>query len=213
MNRPRMRRNHVMKMYLLIAAAMVIATPGRAEAADAEYHHVHITAAAPSEGVKWYTRHLDCEQVADRSDAVLCSGVEVVFVPQPTLGTSQGTGVREVPLLRPLITLGETAIEDLAVRERSVIVQPRIAERNVEAFNQTSGLVRGREGALGRAYLEWLVTSHHEYLTESLPPIPLTSDRPGHNTAVLEYGWRLLHRVQSRRSRAADRYSARPHPC
>ena len=123
MSRPCIRRNHVMKMYLLIAAAMVIATPGRAQVADAEYHHVHITTSAPSEGVKWYTRHLDCEPVADRSDAVLCSGVEVVFVPQPTFGTSQGTGVNHISFSLPDLATKMAELEDAGVYGSGVRLQ------------------------------------------------------------------------------------------
>ena len=123
MSRPRMRRNHVMKMYLLIAAAIVIAMPGRAQAADAEYHHVHITASAPTEGVKWYTRHLDCEQVADRTDAVVCAGVEVVFVPQPTFGTTQGTGVNHISFSLADLAAKMAELEDAGVYGSGVRLQ------------------------------------------------------------------------------------------
>ncbi len=51
---------------LTMTAALVV-TPALARAAD--YHHVHITASAPSEAVGWYEEHLDCLPVADRPDA------------------------------------------------------------------------------------------------------------------------------------------------
>ena len=123
MSRTCMRRNHVMRMYLLFAAAMVMAMPGRAQAADADYHHVHITTSAPSEGVKWYTRHLDCEQVADRMDAVVCAGVEVVFVPQPTFGTTQGTGVNHISFSLPDLAAKMAELEDAGVYGSGVRLQ------------------------------------------------------------------------------------------
>ena len=84
---------------LVTAVASLILSPALARAAD--YHHVHITGASPSEGVKWYTRHLDCEPVADRPDAADCDGVELIFMVQPTMGSTQGTGVNHIGLLLP----------------------------------------------------------------------------------------------------------------
>ena len=74
---------------LVAAVTTLVAIPASARAAD--YHHVHITASAPSEGVRWYEQHMDCEPVADRSDAADCAGVELVFVVQP------GSAARRAP--------------------------------------------------------------------------------------------------------------------
>ncbi len=79
-----MIRNRVLVTALVTTA---LAAPGLASAAD--YHHVHITSASPLQAVDWYTRHMGCEPVTDRNDAANCYGVEVVFVPQITTGTSQ----------------------------------------------------------------------------------------------------------------------------
>ena len=72
---------------LPVLTALLVAMPGastNAVAADAEYHHVHITSFAPAVSVRWYTEHLDCQPIADRDDAADCHGVEVTFVPQAT---------------------------------------------------------------------------------------------------------------------------------
>mgnify|MGYP003956689595 CR=1 FL=1 len=82
------------RVVLTVVAAGLLVTPGLARAAD--YHHVHITSASPAQGVAWYARHMGCEPLTDRSDAADCYGVEVVFVPQPTQGGSQGTGVDHI---------------------------------------------------------------------------------------------------------------------
>ena len=76
------------RVVIAVVAAGALVTPGLARAAD--YHHVHITAASPSQGVAWYAQHLGCEPLVDRGDAANCYGVEVVFVPQSTTGGSQG---------------------------------------------------------------------------------------------------------------------------
>ena len=79
---------------VILASLGMLAVPGLARAAD--YHHVHITSASPPQAVAWYARHMGCEPMADRSDAADCYGVEVVFVPQTTVGASQGTGVDHI---------------------------------------------------------------------------------------------------------------------
>ena len=115
-----------MKLNLLIAAAMITALPAGAQAADADYHHVHVTTSAPSEGVKWYTRHLDCEAIADRTDAVICAGgVEMVFVPQPTLGTTQGTGVNHISFSMPDLAAKMDELEAAGVYGSGVRLQRR----------------------------------------------------------------------------------------
>ncbi|HIC55975.1 MAG TPA: VOC family protein, partial [Acidobacteria bacterium] len=84
---------------LPVLTALFVAMPGastNAVAADAEYHHVHITSFAPAVSVRWYTEHLDCQPIADRDDAADCHGVEVTFVPQSTQGGTQGTGVNHI---------------------------------------------------------------------------------------------------------------------
>ncbi len=79
---------------MLVAGGMAFSGPSRAPAAD--YHHVQITAASPLEGVAWYARYLDCEPIAKRTEAADCDGVELIFVSQPTMGSTQGTGVDHV---------------------------------------------------------------------------------------------------------------------
>ena len=77
-----------------VVAAMLMATVSPAYAAD--YHHVHITASNATEAVRWYSRYLDCEPLADRDDGVECAGAQVVFDAQPSLGSSQRTGIDHI---------------------------------------------------------------------------------------------------------------------
>ena len=62
----------------------------------ASQHHVQITAASPTEAVRWYERHFDCRPLADRNDSADCDGVELIFVARPTMGSTQGTGVNHI---------------------------------------------------------------------------------------------------------------------
>lgn len=69
---------------------------GVAHAAQGSLHHIYITTPSPSEGVRWYTRHMGCEAIPARTDAVRCGSVDLVFVTQPTIGSTQGTGVNHL---------------------------------------------------------------------------------------------------------------------
>ncbi len=109
------------RVVIAVVAAGVLVTPGLARAAD--YHHVHITAASPSQGVAWYVQHMGCEPLPDRSDAADCYGVEVVFVPQPTLGGSQGTGVDHIGFSFRDLTAKMAELEAVGVRGSGVRLQ------------------------------------------------------------------------------------------
>ena len=106
---------------LVVALASLVAIPAIARAA--EYHHVHITASSPSEGVRWYNRHLDCEPVADRPDAADCGGVELIFVVQPTMGSTQGTGVNHIGFSYPDLAAKMAELESVGVRGSGVRLQ------------------------------------------------------------------------------------------
>ena len=110
----------------LVAIGLLALAPGivrEARAAEADYHHVHITSSAPPESVRWYTEHLDCEPLADRNDAADCDGVEVTFVVQPTMGSTQGTGVNHIGFSFPDLTAKMAELEDVGVRGSGVRLQ------------------------------------------------------------------------------------------
>ena len=106
----------------LCVLAMVVAISPRVVSA-ADYHHVHITASSPSEAVSWYTEYMDCQPIADRRDAADCDGVELVFVVQPTMGSTQGTGVNHISFSYPDLTNKMGALEAIGVRGSGVRLQ------------------------------------------------------------------------------------------
>ena len=101
----------------ILAALPIMA----AQAAD--LHHIQITAASPSEAVRWYERHLDCTALPERNDAAGCNGIEFHFVPQPTQGSSQGTGVNHVAFSYPDVTAKMNELEAVGVRGSGVRLQ------------------------------------------------------------------------------------------
>jgi catechol 2,3-dioxygenase-like lactoylglutathione lyase family enzyme len=90
-----MNRKRIVRTF---AAALVSASllPAAALAAEADYHHVHLTTSNATEATKWYTEYLDCQPLTDRDDGVDCFGTEVVFESRATLGSSQRTGIDHI---------------------------------------------------------------------------------------------------------------------
>ncbi len=113
--------NRPSSLALLGTAAVTLLVPALAGAAD--YHHVHITASAPSEAVGWYEEHLDCQPVADRPDTANCDGVELSFMVQPTMGSTQGTGVNHIGFSYPDVAAKMAELEAVGVRGSGVRMQ------------------------------------------------------------------------------------------
>ena len=116
--------NHPRTVLAPIAAAVLLVA-AQAPVHGADYHHVHITASSPSEAVGWYARYLDCEPIADRPDAADCDGAELIFVVQPTLGSTQGTGVNHIGFSYPDLTAKMAELEAVGVRGSGVRLQRR----------------------------------------------------------------------------------------
>ncbi|MDE2906897.1 MAG: VOC family protein, partial [Acidobacteriota bacterium] len=110
---------------LLAVGVLVGAAPAAAQggAAEADYNHVSITSSAPPESVRWYAEYLGCELVADRDDTADCFGVEVTFVPQPTMGSTQGTGVNHIGFSYADVTAKMAELEAVGVRGSGVRLQ------------------------------------------------------------------------------------------
>ena len=106
---------------VVVATAALVALPGRARAAD--YHHVHLTTSNATEAVSWYSRHLDCEPLADRNDGVGCAGAQVVFDSRPTLGSSQRTGIDHISFSYADLTAKMGELESVGVRGSGVRLQ------------------------------------------------------------------------------------------
>ena len=104
-----------------LVATMLTVAPGLARAAD--YHHVHITASSPSEAASWYMEYMDCQPVSDRRDSANCDGVELVFVVQPTMGSTQGTGVNHISFSFQDLDAKMADLEAVGVRGSGVRLQ------------------------------------------------------------------------------------------
>jgi catechol 2,3-dioxygenase-like lactoylglutathione lyase family enzyme len=107
----------------VLAAALLLAATATALAAPAEFHHVQITTSSPSEGVRWYVENLGCERIADRSDTAKCGSVELMFVAQPTMGSSQGTGIDHISFSFADLAAKMAELEKVGVRGSGVRFQ------------------------------------------------------------------------------------------
>ena len=106
-----------------LAAAALMATTTTAIAAAADFHHVHITASSPLEGVRWYVQYMGCQPVAERADTAKCGSVELVFLVQPGMGSSQGTGVDHISFSFPDLTAKIAELERVGVRGSGIRFQ------------------------------------------------------------------------------------------
>jgi catechol 2,3-dioxygenase-like lactoylglutathione lyase family enzyme len=86
-------------------------------------HHVHITTSSPSEGVRWYSEHFGCKPIADRTDAAACGRVELLFVAQPAMGSTQGTGVNHISFSFASLAAKMAELEKVGVRGTGVRLQ------------------------------------------------------------------------------------------
>jgi catechol 2,3-dioxygenase-like lactoylglutathione lyase family enzyme len=79
---------------LTVTFAALAAAP--AYAADAAYHHIHLTAPVPEDAAQWYIKHMGCEAMASRKDAAQCGTVQLLFYRRPPKGGSEGTGMHHI---------------------------------------------------------------------------------------------------------------------
>jgi catechol 2,3-dioxygenase-like lactoylglutathione lyase family enzyme len=107
----------------ILGGALLAMGPGVATAAEATFHHIHITTPSPREGVNWYERYLDCTRIADRNDAAQCGSVELHFVVQPSLGRSQDTGVDHIAFSFADLAGKIATLEKIGVRGSGVRFQ------------------------------------------------------------------------------------------
>ncbi len=104
-----------------IAAALLLGlTAVPATAGDVT---VQLTTSARSEAVKWYQRHLDCEPIEGRSEAIDCGNATIEFTQGPIMGASQGTGIDHISFSFPDLTEKMAALEKVGVRGSGVRLQ------------------------------------------------------------------------------------------
>jgi catechol 2,3-dioxygenase-like lactoylglutathione lyase family enzyme len=108
---------------LIATIALMTIGPAAAQAATVEFHHVHITTSSPLEGVRWYVERMDCQAVPDRADTAKCGNVELIFVAQPTMGSSQGTGIDHISFSFADLTAKMAALERVGVQGSGVRFQ------------------------------------------------------------------------------------------
>ena len=80
----------------LLALALVNVAPRAAVAADAAYHHMHLTATTPEEGAQWYIKHMDCQAVPGRPERAKCGPIWFLFAAGTPSGPSVGSGVNHI---------------------------------------------------------------------------------------------------------------------
>jgi catechol 2,3-dioxygenase-like lactoylglutathione lyase family enzyme len=83
-------KNHLRRAAL---AAVLLALPGAARAAD--YHHVHLAAPNVAEAVQWYIANIGCTAMT-RADACQIGTTQLIFANRKPDAGSQGSGVDHI---------------------------------------------------------------------------------------------------------------------
>ncbi len=99
--------------------ALTAAVPAGADGGLA----VQLTTSARSEAVKWYERHLDCEPIAERAEAIDCGNAVIEFTQGPIMGSSQGTGIDHIGFSFPDLEEKMAELEAVGVRGSGVRLQ------------------------------------------------------------------------------------------
>ena len=102
------------------AAALLVLTAVPAVAGEVS---VQLTTSAASEAVKWYQRHLDCEPIEGRGEAIDCGNAVIEFTQGPIMGASQGTGIDHISFSFPDLTEKMATLEKVGVRGSGVRLQ------------------------------------------------------------------------------------------
>jgi catechol 2,3-dioxygenase-like lactoylglutathione lyase family enzyme len=76
-----------------LAFALVAQT---AAAADAGFHHLHLTVTNGDVAARWYIQHLGCVAVPTRTDAARCGDIQLLFIARPAGGGNEGTALDHI---------------------------------------------------------------------------------------------------------------------
>ena len=85
-----------MAVGLLVLALLLSPALGVADAADANYHHVHLTVTNGDVAAQWYVDHMGCKAVTTQTDAAQCGDVQLLFIPRPAKGGNEGTAADHI---------------------------------------------------------------------------------------------------------------------
>lgn len=80
----------------VLALGLVGAVPRVVSAADALYHHMHLTAPKAEEGAEWYIKHMECQAVPGRPERAKCGSTWFLFAAGTPSGSSVGSGVNHI---------------------------------------------------------------------------------------------------------------------
>ena len=86
--------------YRMLACMLVLgfvsAIPRVASAADAVYHHMHLTAPKPEEAAEWYIKNMECQAVPGRPERAKCGTTWFLFAAGTPSAPSVGSGVNHI---------------------------------------------------------------------------------------------------------------------
>ena len=118
-------RKHIKLICLLVLMipAMLYANAKAGSAESVEPYFITIAASHAGEAIKWYSKHLPCQSLAERSNGMRCGGVTIEIIERQSLGSSQGTSIDHIAFSYPNIEAKMAELEGIGVRGSGVRLQ------------------------------------------------------------------------------------------
>jgi catechol 2,3-dioxygenase-like lactoylglutathione lyase family enzyme len=91
--------------------------------ANVEVHHIVLAVSQADTAKSWYTRHLPCEEVAERPERLLCGGMQIELEARQSIGGSQGTSVNHIGFSYPDVAAKMQSLADVGVGGAGVRLQ------------------------------------------------------------------------------------------
>ena len=79
----------------ILSAACLTCSAATSDAADADYHHVHLAATNAQEAADWYIEHMGCEDFG-RAGACQVGQVQLIFAERDPQGGSVSSGIDHI---------------------------------------------------------------------------------------------------------------------
>ncbi len=110
-------------LLVLMIPAMLSANVKAGSAESVEPYFITIAASHAGEAIKWYSKHLPCQSLTERSNGMKCGGVTIEIIERQSLGSSQGTSIDHISFSYPNIEAKMAELEGIGVGGSGVRLQ------------------------------------------------------------------------------------------
>ena len=117
------RKLRLICLSMLMIPAILSANANAVPTGSVERYFVTIAASHAGEAIKWYSKHLPCSPLAERSNGMSCAGVTIDIIERQSLGSSQGTSIDHIAFSYPDLESKMAELEGIGVGGSGVRLQ------------------------------------------------------------------------------------------